>query len=366
MRFLRSSAGLALVFAACSSSSSPTTPGATPDAPTASVTPDAPTGGGNVDRTVIASDLTEPTGLAVDGTNVYFGCHDNDGTGGGGVFKVPIGGGSVTMLTADDAEHGLGIDDSYVYYMSLGALKRVPKAGGDPQTVVGNEAGITESDAFDDDAFFVHGGFIYFLGSDGTSGGVARAPVAGGDVQVVVPDFMDGHTAAMTLVGAGDAGVVWIDIDTTDLDHLPVMMAGLDGSSPTRVMTRDAAKSFYSDRLVGGAIYWAEHDGSDAPTSSVHELVLGGGADSPLATLQFRDTSYLTTDGSALYVATDSGGGAGIYRVSAGAATLMHADGVLEPGNEGSPRNLTSDAGHLYWFSGGFNDKQAELHVMAR
>lgn len=366
MHYHRASVGLAFVFAACSSSSSPSGPGAAPDAPTASVTPDAPTGTSGSDPTVIATDLTEPTGIAVDGTNVYFGCHDNEGTGGGGVFKIAIGGGSVTMLTGDDAEHGIAVDESYVYYMSGGALKRVAKAGGDPQMVVGNEAGISEADVEGDDAFFVHDGFIYFLGSDGTSGGVARAPVAGGNVQVLVPDLVDGHTAAFVLVGADDSGVVWVNLDTTDLDHLPVMVAGLDGSSPTPVTIRDSAKAYASDRLVGGAIYWTEQDGSGADTSSVHRMVLGSGADSPLGSFQFPNTSYLTTDGSALYVAADSGGEAGIYRVASGAGTRLHADDVLSPGEEGSPRNLISDAGHLYWFSGGFIEKQAELHVMAR
>src|SRR5262249_25899799 len=78
-----------------------------------------------------------PRGIAVDSAFVYW-TDRRDGT----VKKVPIGGGSVTLLYAGGAPENMVIDATYVYWTdySNGTLMKVAKSGGAPVTLVSNQA----------------------------------------------------------------------------------------------------------------------------------------------------------------------------------------------------------------------------------
>jgi hypothetical protein len=71
----------------------------------------------------IATTTSVVTGLAVDGTSVYW-------TDGDAVAKVPIGGGTVTTLAMAQKPKLAATDAAYVYYVENGTLKKVPTVGG--------------------------------------------------------------------------------------------------------------------------------------------------------------------------------------------------------------------------------------------
>jgi sugar lactone lactonase YvrE len=82
-----------------------------------------PLGGGT--SVVLASGLSQPNGIAVDASFVYFTC-DGDRT----VRKVPIGGGApVVLATAQGAPSGIALDDTAVYWTSQsgGTVMRLAK-----------------------------------------------------------------------------------------------------------------------------------------------------------------------------------------------------------------------------------------------
>jgi hypothetical protein len=100
----------------------------------------APTGGAGgtplcvpgEDPVVIAKGLRGPEQIAIDDTFAYFTDHEG-ATHAGSVLRVPLAGGEVVELVADQiAPYGIAIDATHVYWTSLleGLVQRVPKEGG--------------------------------------------------------------------------------------------------------------------------------------------------------------------------------------------------------------------------------------------
>ena len=80
--------------------------------------------GGSPD--ILATHLGEIHGIAADSTNVYFSDWN------GSVYRIPKAGGTPTALGGGASSDFLAIDDSYVYFTSYwgGPISKIPKAGG--------------------------------------------------------------------------------------------------------------------------------------------------------------------------------------------------------------------------------------------
>ncbi|HEX8168969.1 MAG TPA: DUF5050 domain-containing protein [Thermoanaerobaculia bacterium] len=131
-------------------------------------------------REKLAENLSTPTTLALDASNVYFseaGFAASKPTG--GVWRVAKGGGAATLLTngwlADQIDqtandvvfYGIRTDESQL------GLHRVPKSGGNVATVVLEEDVIAGPHVFGD--------FVYYVTyPDEQSDALMRVPVAGG------------------------------------------------------------------------------------------------------------------------------------------------------------------------------------------
>jgi len=75
-----------------------------------------------------------PKGVAVQGTNVYWG------TSGKGIAKQPVAGGSIVTIAASADGNFLAVDGSYVYYSLAGALMKALTSGSTPTTLVASGA----------------------------------------------------------------------------------------------------------------------------------------------------------------------------------------------------------------------------------
>jgi hypothetical protein len=357
-----------LVAVGCGNSNSPS-PGGTQGTDSGSPGTDT---GSSVDPTVLAMPLTNPIALAADSTHLYFNCDDNEHHGGGGIFKVPIAGGPIVKLADETESTWLAIDDTYVYWLtgdltSAPVFKRIAKDGTGAKTLSAPVTSVHEGASQGTIAFSVSAGAIIFIGGANSPplSGVLSFPIDGGGVTALAADDPLSSLSGLQLLGADASGITFTQLDTHDLNKLPVVHMGADGSGKSTVMIRDTAKSYHGDRVLDGVLYWTQDDGSSGTTSEVHKLV--GTTDTTLARFSFAGANYVAADSKGVYAAVGQGGKSGIYAVAAdGSTSLLHADDVLQPGNEGSPRALILDAKRLYWFSGGFIQDQAEVHALTR
>jgi hypothetical protein len=77
------------------------------------------------------------SGIAVDGTHVYWVAGSADASS-GAIMGVPVGGGTPTVLASQSgAPANIAVDASYVYWVELnqGEVMKAPLAGGAPMQV---------------------------------------------------------------------------------------------------------------------------------------------------------------------------------------------------------------------------------------
>lgn len=174
-----------------------------------------PKEGGTV--TVLASNVYDPSGIAVDAAYVYF-------VDTSAVRKVPIGGGPVTALAdAENAAYSaVAVDDDNVYwtnYAGLGSTMQIPKAGGPPITLDGGShypAGV-----------LVTGGSVYWTAFSDYA--IESAPVGGGPVVTIAAD----QPAPRWGLAADDTRLYWITEGTFPME---IWSVPLDAGAPPALL----------------------------------------------------------------------------------------------------------------------------------
>ncbi len=249
------------------------------------------------------------SGLAVDGASVYF-------SDGARVLSVPKGGGAGTQLAAAAANR-LALDDGFVYWTNpaAGLVQRVGKGGGAPTTLASglrSPLGIRIKD-----------GFVYWTEA-GAGGGVWRVPSSGGTPS----KYADGsQSAGIEVFGAG---VYWAD-NSAASGRIRSLTDGFESIPASGLGT-----PLVDTAADGEFLYWLE----GSTNGLLRQMRPGGGTLAALAQ-GLSDPVAILADAGFVYWLERAGGapGAGMVKRIARSASLPEGPSAPTPG---SPANEAS------------------------
>jgi hypothetical protein len=198
-----------------------------------------PISGGAVERLAIGGSYVAD--LSTDGTHVYW---IQDPTS--AISKVSVNGGGITNLAGGRGPAGvIRLDATHVYWLDHDdVIKRIPKEGGTPATVVGPVPGFVTD-------FVVDGVNVYFSEWDG--GRIRKVARSGGDVSVLAFPGID-QTRRLATDGLS---VYWID--QLQLGKVPV-----GGGELELIVGGIASSPFGASGVAVDAtsVYWTEIAGN--------------------------------------------------------------------------------------------------------
>ncbi|MEZ4219935.1 MAG: hypothetical protein R3B13_03330 [Polyangiaceae bacterium] len=135
-----------------------------------------PKAGGKVIK--LAGGLDSPSGLATDGSTVFFTTSTQNGLpvsqSLGTVQSVATTGGALTLLAEAKSAHSVAVDDKYAYFASKGSLMRIAKGGGAP-TELAKSSSVGH--------IAVSDGWVYW--TDCSGGTVLALPRSGGTAKTL-------------------------------------------------------------------------------------------------------------------------------------------------------------------------------------
>lgn len=221
-----------------------------------------PIAGCGAGPTVYAQGLGNPRGIAVDGTNVYFGIV-------GGVYACAIGGcgGSPMLLATASAPYGVAVDSTYVYWVDTGdsTVHRVAKTGGPDNVLYDAGDGIV----YEPFQCVVDGPFLYFTDYDENA---FRLSVTGG---------------AVAILGNGNNNSVYGNAFGITTDPTSVYFGGNGIILRADKMIADSGLSISSrvPLAVGlaynqssGMIYWANWGSGNGSDGTIGKMTSDGGS----------------------------------------------------------------------------------------
>jgi hypothetical protein len=135
----------------------------------------APVGGASKP---LASGQASPAGIAVDAANVYW-TDQATGQNDGAVMQLALGSHTPMVIAREQTNPGgIAVDAHDVYWLSEAGVFKVPIGGG---TIVP----LSSAKPFPDSSFAVDGISAYWI--DSSTFAIVKAPLAGGPVVPVVP-----------------------------------------------------------------------------------------------------------------------------------------------------------------------------------
>jgi hypothetical protein len=244
--------------------------------------------------------------IAVDGTNVYVSIMATAASG-GGVVKVPIGGGSVTSLVSGQ------ITDGNAQSITVEYVKRVAAGGGKVYFAEGLSSFSSTTRA-------------YYMGSIPSAGGTVtpyKGPLSATMPTGLATDASGSHyamayynyTAASTgnSVGAADMGTLYLDT----------------GKASSGVAVP------HDIRMDGTDVYWVDYDlgtVSKSPLSSISATQLAGSETNP---------SSLAVDSGYAYWCNANSGAIRRVATGGGSVTTVASPGFVD--------GLVADANNVYY-----------------
>ncbi len=289
--------------------------------------------------TVLASGQDRPTGIATDGTSVYWA------TLGGDVMKVDKSGGTpATIASGQIAAREIAVDSTNVYWTGYGtgtwAVMKVPLSGGPPTMV---------ASALSPTGLAVDATTIYWsdwgVGSE-TDGEIMKVPIAGGEITTLASGVR-----APEGIAVDATNVYWPSGDF----YSPIMKVAISGGAAAPVTpSQDVPLSV---AVFESNIFWT----SKGTTLDYHQLDKGyvmkaplvGGTPIELATGQLRPRS-IVTDGSYAYWTNQGDRDMESWDSVPNSGSVMRAaaDGSelssVAAGQNG-PHSIAIDETHIYW-----------------
>ena len=251
---------------------------------------------------VVASNRARPSGIALDGTHIYW---TNSATS-GSVMKVALAGGKPMTVAASQASpDGIAVDGKSLYWTSSsGSVTSAPVEGGKTTPVASKQDQPT--------AIAAQNGAVYWVNQTG-SGSVMKAKA--GDAPKAIATGLNMPCG----VAVDDQNVYYTSYGSGTLSRV-----GLDGGKPALMAS---AQSFPCNVAVhGDSVFWV----NTGKPSAVMKLSLAGGEAKALAS-DIAAPSGVATDGKHVYWTTTDKGGA-VLRVSvAGGKPETLAKGVGNP-----------------------------------
>jgi hypothetical protein len=288
-------------------------------------------------------------GIALDGANVYWTEHSSvvpmfGFDGNGSVMKVPMEGGTATVLvSAQDFPSYIRADASGVYWtvwnagnrgemamVGYVAVRRAPLDGGNPTTAAYLDL-VNEPRIYGD--FFLDGTSLYwaYLG---------RWDLDYVDGAILKVSLVDGSTTTLASgqwcpnqIAVDSSSVYWVNGTNQNDDETSLMKMPLAGGVVT---TLNVSPSGHRAVVLDAShIYWTSSDGT------VMRMPREGGAPSTMASGQ-PDPVYIAVDGTSVYWANREVGTIMKLSLAGGTpATLVVGQSGLQA--------LAVDATSVYW-----------------
>ena len=291
----------------------------------------------------IASNQDHPTGIAVNGTYIYW---TNQGTGAltnGSVVSAPAAGisdgGPPTVLAAGQGSpDGIVLDENRVYWTTelTGTLMSLPASAASggvatPVTLVSGQR--------DPAGLAVDPARLYWTNAGGGADGGTVMSLSLGDAGAAAPATLASGQAAPVAIAVNDAGVFWTD------EGAVVALPFADAAAPV-VLVATTPSAIAID---GTSVYWTRLGtaANGYTDGSVLRLVRATGVVTTLATGQSVGVA-IAVDGTSAYWTTRqmTGGGGNIVKVAitGGSPTTLLAGQAPRGG-------LAVDATSVYWAS---------------
>ena len=291
-----------------------------PDSPAFAVT--ATTPGGSL--TLLAGNLNNPTGLAVDSANVYW-----TDTGSGRVLKISSAGsgsGPITLAGGVTNPAGIALDDTYLYFSEGGSgnttIRRVPKAGGTITILASSLASVAR--------IAVDASNIYW--TDPAGGAIRSMPKAGGSYSLLASD-----SNSPTGIAVDASNVYW----TQMVKPGNLMSVPLNGGTVQAIGYETNTPGVASD---GTYVYWTQYAYT---AGEIRASYKGKGGVTSVLAGNLNSPNDLAADGSSVYWVEMYPGNVKQVSVAGGAAITL-ASGLAEP------IAIAQDSSSVYWLENNY------------
>jgi hypothetical protein len=261
-------------------------------------------------------------GLAVDGAYVYWTNNLAVATSNGGsVLKVPIAGGPfVTLASAQPFPTGIAVDGTNVYWATGTDVRKIPLGGGSPLNF-GAAPGSADGLAVDATSAYWGGGKVALAGgapvafqtqsgAPGIAVDATSVYSASGSTVIKVPL---GGGAPVTLA-TGQVNAFGIAVDATSVywtnnsaQSGSIMKVAIGGGNPTTLTSVPAQSSPQGIAVDDTSVYWTNQgnnvggkNGSIGANGTVMKMPLAGGVPVTLATGQCGPNRIVVA-GTSLY-----------------------------------------------------------------
>ncbi len=230
------------------------------------------------------------------------------------------------ILLVGEQGSSLVVQGAYLYYINSGSIKRVPIAGGLPETLVTGE--MATSLALD----ATH---VYFTVSGSSTGTVKKVPLAGGTVTQLVPSIL--YSPGGIAVTATNA--YFIEGGGGYLSYVP-----LSGGSQSNLYTSGPNGSG-TVAIVGNTAVW-----SNLVSKQIRSVPLGGGASTVLAT-GVTWVHHVAVDSANAYFLQERSAvfDGGVYSVPLAGGAVTELATTIDPYYAS---DLAIDSTHIYWGEG--------------